>query len=92
MPATAVSQSTQTAPLPSMVKLAHEIAEEQCELELDCYLAAVRDRRGRLLWYDLNSADEHSRWFIQRAVRYLDMRGLLRRHPHQPNYVNWRRA
>lgn len=72
--------------------LAEQIATEDSIGLIDCHLSAVRDRRGRLLWYDLGSADEHSRWFVDRAVRYLELRGLLRRHATRPAYINWRTA
>lgn len=72
--------------------LAHEIAADDAVETIANNLNAVRDRRGRVIWFDLASVDEYSRWLVERAVRYLDLCGLLRRHATRPKYINWRRA
>lgn len=50
------------------------------DVEVHCLPGgAFRDR-----WYDPDSAAEEDRETVATAMRYLELRGLLERHPSQP--------
>ena len=71
----------------TLTELAHEIAVEQCASIIESYGVPVTDKRGRLLWYEVDVNDKFDGWQIQRALRYLRARGMLRRHPRFSNRV-----
>ena len=73
--------------LKDAVKLAVEIADESCITTIECNLTAVRDKIGRILWWDVLSADEWAQFDVMRAVRYLKIRGRLRVNRKVPTYV-----
>lgn len=72
--------------------LALEIADDVCAATVIYTGKDVRDSRGRCLWYDVSQPPEDELFGLERAVRYLKLRGLLRIHPSKPNYVKPRRA
>ena len=65
---------------------AHKLAFESAVSLIECYSTDIRDSIGRRLWYEVD-LDE-----ISDAIAYLELRGLLRRHPKFPNRVNVRWA
>jgi hypothetical protein len=82
--------------------LAIEIADEACRVDIECFALSVPSdfsapvydttalEPGHLNDAELQTADMEA---IQRAVRYLDLRGLLvRPMPSQPQYVSFGRA
>lgn len=62
--------------------LAHEIALEDCAatLESECLCAPGR-------YWNTSRVDEAGRAGVERAVRYLEARGLLERHPEHADLV-----
>jgi hypothetical protein len=69
--------------------LAHELAYELARSEIECHCSSYYCR-----WYDTSSvqdldpetAEAVTGW-VERSVRYLDLRGLLRRHPDNPAVI-----
>lgn len=69
--------------------LAHELAYDLARSDIECHCSSYDCR-----WYDTSSvrdldpetAETVVGW-VERAVRYLDLRGLLRRHPDNPAVV-----
>ena len=70
--------------------LAHEIAEEYSASLIECHGVNIRDKAGCLRWYEIDPNEEYAGPYIQRALRYLKMRGLLRVNPRNPNQVKVR--
>jgi hypothetical protein len=68
-------------------QLAIEIADESSVTVISSNLCAVCSGRGAVLWYDIDTADEYARWEVDRAVRYLDARGMLRIRSTNPKHV-----
>lgn len=70
--------------------LAHEIAEESSKSLLECHLLTVRNAGGDQ-WLDLRTADDVDGipTYIERAVRYLEVEGVLRRCPTDPQLIGW---
>lgn len=78
-------------PQTPLQKLAYEIAVDDAISTIECGAPAIRDSRGRLLWYEIDPTDARSGWYVSRAVRFLALAGLLRRRPNHRNHVNVRR-
>jgi hypothetical protein len=72
------------------IQLALEIAEDDCRSVIDCNGMPVRSKSGALLWYEVDPKDETSWWYVERALRYLKMRGMLRIRRSNPNHVKVR--
>ncbi|WP_440221871.1 hypothetical protein ACQQ2N_12305 [Dokdonella sp. MW10] len=71
--------------------LAHELAYSCARSDVECCCTHVRsDDAGH--WYDTtpNAETVCEPHVIERAVRYLDSRGLLRRDPSSPHIVQVR--
>jgi hypothetical protein len=73
-------------------EMAHEIAEVHSISIIECSGARITDRIGRLLWYEVDPNDPSDGHDIREALRYLSLRGLLRRDRRFPNRVNVRGA
>ena len=70
---------------PEIAALAYEIADGVARSDIECYCLA---KWGP--WYDTSAAiDPEDLELINRALRYLDARGLINRHPEQPALVNF---
>lgn len=67
--------------------LAHAIAYEAARADIECNCTQIVTWRGHA-YYDTGSADAETRedW-IDRAITYLDGRGLLLRHPSNHAWV-----
>jgi len=64
-------------------RLAHEIAYGAARSDIECYCEGQAEAGARLSWwYDTTSAEssEEQEWVVM-AVRYLELRGLLKRNP-----------
>jgi hypothetical protein len=71
--------------------LAHELAKETSKSLLENCLLSRQDDGGGY-WFDLGSADrciQDMQFFIDRAVRYLEGEGILKRHPTDPQLIGW---
>lgn len=69
--------------------LAHELAYELARSDIECHCSSYDCR-----WYDTSSVRdldpetvEAVTGWVERSVRYLDLRGLLRRHPDNPAVI-----
>ena len=69
--------------------LALEIADEaaRSDVEVYCYETSADGHR----WYDTASAPPEDVEWVGRALRYLDLRKLMIRHPDHPQLVRWER-
>ena len=70
--------------LTEVQRLAQELADEAARSDmLDCMteFAAFHD------WYVTEDLDPEDEQWVARAVRYLELRGLLIRHPERPHLV-----
>lgn len=72
-----------------MHRLAMEIADESSAVLIELNGVQIRDKIGRVRWYELDSSDESSWPEIERALRYLTLRGKLRRQKEAPNRVKF---
>lgn len=73
-------------------RMAHKIAFDSAVSILDSYGVSVRDKLGRLLWYEIDLSWHQDEPWIAEALRYLELSGLLRRHARILNRVNIRWA
>lgn len=67
--------------------LAIEIADDEAISAIQSCGIQILSKSGALLWYEIDPNDELDGWYLARAVRYLDMRGKLRRRNSNPNHV-----
>lgn len=70
-----------------IARAAIEIADEDSRNIIDCYGVAICDKAGRRLWHEVNISASLEGWLIDRALRYLALRGLLKRNPKNANQV-----
>jgi len=76
-----------------VTELAFEIADNaaMCDIELLCAPVGgepTNIEAMRTCWYDLDrTRDPDDHHFVQVSAEYLELRGLLRRHPERPNWV-----
>jgi hypothetical protein len=79
-----------TDPVPNslheMLVLAFAIADDQAASEIECGCDPTTDADHRR-WYDVSTSDEIDTPDVERAVRYLTLRGQLQRHPRVPSLV-----
>ena len=79
----AVSTLDRGRDLCELERLAHEIAYSAAPSDIECYCEGQVETGERLSWwYDTGSAEsgEEQEW-VAMAVRYLELRGLLKRNP-----------
>ncbi len=85
--------SARTAELGERLRLAQLIADEAARSRIECDCA--RERLGTRDWYDTARADAGGDpvYFegVDRALRYLDLRGRVFRHPVQHHLVRFER-
>jgi len=69
--------------------LALELADEaaRSDIKVCCYETSADGHR----WYDLTRTPPDDVEWVERAVRYLDLRKLMIRHPDHPQLVRWER-
>lgn len=67
--------------------LAAEIADESSRSDLACFCTFTVTNGEK--WYDTTDTGfaEHMRESVDKALRYLDLRGHITRHPHNPQLV-----
>lgn len=65
--------------------LAHDLAYESARSDIECYSKFRPCVSG--MWWQLDDRDPDHAEIVARAVRYLDARKLLRRHPEHPDWV-----
>ena len=70
-----------------MHRLAMEIADESSAVLIELNGVQIRDKIGRVRWYELDSTDKNGWPYVERALRYLTLRGKLRRQKEAPNRV-----
>jgi len=70
---------------PDKLELALEIADEAARADIELYTPRVPMISPK--HYDPSRVDPMWRPYTDKAVRYLDARGLLEREPEQPNVV-----
>jgi hypothetical protein len=68
------------------MRLAVEIADDDARSIIDCNCATIRDSINRFRWYELRPFDL-SDFYVDRAIRYLELRGKLKRNPKNPNQL-----
>ncbi len=83
-PATAPAATTPNTPKEEADQLAHTIALEDCVsiLESDAYIV----REDEIEWWVLGEPDEKTE-HVDPAQRYLELRGLLVRHPDHSTWI-----
>lgn len=67
--------------------LALELADETARSDVEVYCGEYQLSGQR--WYDTTSAPPEDVEWVERALRYLDLRGLLIRHTQRPHLVRW---
>jgi hypothetical protein len=70
-------------------RLAHQIAAEAAEGWIE---SACARPNARARWYNIKQVSRPERADVARAVRYLELRGLLKRHPSNADLVSCRGA
>lgn len=73
-----------SASLAPMLADALEIADYSARSDIETFL---RRTQARPAWYDIRTADQEEKDYVENAVRYLMARGLLERDQHQPHLV-----
>jgi hypothetical protein len=69
-------------------ELAHDIALDWAvSIILHCGVP-IKDKRGHVLWYEVDFKDQFDGREIIRALKYLRARSMLRRNPRFSNRVN----
>jgi hypothetical protein len=70
--------------------LAHEIADSCARSDVECHCHA-QHHSGRYYgqWYDLTTLEAEDVEIVGKSVRYLELRGLLKRHPEDRNLVGF---
>ena len=86
-----IGRRVPTAIVAEAAALQAELAYSAARSDIEVTAVAVRSaRRGGSQWYETRIAstrgDEDQAW-VDRAVRYLDLCGLLRRDPKKPTVV-----
>lgn len=71
-----------------MLADALEIADESALMDIECCCKAVAPAGAGQMFWDARTAARDDRENVERAVRYLDSRGLLDRHPDNRNWVS----
>ena len=74
----------------TLTELALQIADEQSASIIECYGVHIKDKRGHLLWYEVDPNDPYGGYAVRRALIYLNARKMLRRHPRFSNRVKVR--
>lgn len=70
-----------------LTRLGREIADETARSDIECECVWI-DEGGR--WYDTNLvSDQDVVPMLERAERYLELRGLIERHPERPELVRF---
>lgn len=59
--------------------LERHLAYSAARSDIECYCGFISDR-----WRDPSSAHADDRETVAKALRYLELRGLIERHPTQP--------
>ncbi len=78
-------------PHQDLIDLALLIADDKAASDIECECEhAGRAPHG--YWYDTASADEISAPDVDRAVRYLELRGFLQRRSQAPHIVTLNRS
>lgn len=73
--------------------LEQTIAYESARSDIECSCpACVTSDLRNVTWYDLSAPEEAMRPYVLMAERYLELRGLLERHPSEPELVRVRDA
>jgi hypothetical protein len=67
--------------------LALEIADDDSINVIEYNGTPIKSKSGALLWYEIDPTDLYSWFWVSRAVRYLEMRGKLRRRKSNPHHV-----
>lgn len=75
--------------------LAHQLAEDNARCLIDSYGMHPRNNRmwvpkGWLMWQKVNPRQDMVGTVLRRSVRYLELRGLLKRHRSDPWMVRVR--
>lgn len=70
-------------------ELAHHLAYQSCETLFDGECGSADDVDGEPgVWYDTDVRFELAADGVAEAVKYLDARGLIVRHPKKPNWIS----
>ena len=72
-------------------ELAHEIATEACQTEIESFCSWEGNSRHDC-WWDISSPEvgTSEKGWVDRAVRYLDLMGKLERCAGNPNLVQFK--
>jgi hypothetical protein len=69
-------------------KLAHGIAYDASTTAIECNCLMVpEEQAGQRDWFDVGDPDALAKPFVEECVRYLEMRGLIVRHPSNSMWV-----
>lgn len=91
-PAPAMPLEAHAAELGEQVRLAHEIADDAARAEIECECGAMQ--LGTRSWYDTTAVEDAVPEYqagVDRALRYLDLRGRVQRHPVEKHLVRFAR-
>jgi hypothetical protein len=89
------SQNTKLAGLVEneATELAHEIALDDSKIVIDSFAVGVTEMSGagETRWHDVgfSTLPRSEAYDVHRAVQYLELRGLLIRHPERGSWVRW---
>jgi hypothetical protein len=71
-------------------RLAHRIAAEAAEGAIESFCPYESNARPR--WYNTGQVARLEKSDVARAVKYLELRGMLKRHPSNADLVRCRRG
>ena len=90
LPTSPMSEAQRVAiPQADLNAVAHSLAYEYTTGFLECNCVYVGESDGFPDWFELPSAgaDADTMALIAECVQYLDVRGLVARHPHNENWI-----
>lgn len=69
--------------------LAYRLADSTAKSDIECHTLEV-DGDDLRRYYDTTTADVEDKTFIDEALEYLQLRGMLERHPRKPHLVRFK--
>jgi hypothetical protein len=68
--------------------LQQKIADDAARSDIECNLdGSIHSGRHHGWWYTADEIDPERREMIEDAITYLELRGLLKRHPENPSLI-----
>lgn len=75
--------------------LAYELADSTARADIECHTLEASGPglpapESHARYYDLDSVDAEDKAWVAKAVEYLELRGILERHPDRQQLVRFR--